>query len=503
MAGSVIGIEVGSYTMKVAEISGGPGSLHVHRLAWCRTPDDGYVDGVIIDPARLGQVLGELVASAGFSARKAAVALSGTKSCALRVHPFPKMSDKELRANLKLEADRLLPFPPNEEVQWAHQVLDAQGPGDTMDVLVAGARKDHVRSWCEALRHAKLQPASFDMEAVAQLCALVEAPREQRPERCLLIIDIGQTSTSVSIVEDGLLRFVRSVDIAGDKLTQAVHVELKCDTRDEAEQYKVGHGVVSLAVHHTEEDDSDFLADSLLANANQLGQKPEDDDLVISIGGGFETPVTAASSDDTLSFDAGGAGLFGDLGLGDPTLSDDFVAAPSVPEDEPISAFVDSAPAYAEPAPTYADPAPASFVEVDDGPQMSQFDFVPDAGGDFLDDGFAAEGSPVDDAHYAENAIGGALVEPLANLVGEIRRSLEYYRGRHPDVAVERILLVGGSSRIRNLVPFVERELDIPTTLGDPFATLGIDPSLYPEQSLADMRFCFAGAVGMAVRDLI
>jgi type IV pilus assembly protein PilM len=495
LAGSLIGIEVGSNTMKAAEATGGPGALHVHRLAWCRTPDDAYVEGVIIDPVRLGQALGDLISSNGFSSRKAAVALSGTKNCALRVHPFPRMNDKELKANLKLEADRLLPFPPNEDVQWAHQVLDTGGQAETMDVLVAGARKDHVRSWCDALRHAKLQPVSFDMEAVAQLIALVEAPREYRRERCLLLIDIGQTATNVSIVEDGLLRFVRSVDIAGDKLTQAVHLELKPDTRDEAEQYKLQYGNVSLIAHEHEMggDEGDFLADQLLSSSMAVGARPEDEDMVITIGGPAERAT--AGSDDTLVLDGGGSALFGDLGLGDPSKSDDFMAhgaddgpgaMPSF-EDEPLAA------------------GPAPMLEMEDEPaHVASFDFVPDDTPEFADDGFApAGGGIVDDEAYAANAVGGALIEPLANLVSEVRRSLEYYRSRHQDTAVERILLIGGSSRIRNIAEFFQRELDIPTEIGDPFATLGVDANLYPAATLQDMRVCFAGAMGMALRDLI
>ncbi len=486
MAGSLVGIEVGSSTIKMAEITGGPGDLRAVRLAWAATPDDAYVDGVIIDPARLGQVIGDMVVQHGFTSRKAAVALSGTKNCAVRVQAFPQMTDRELKANLKLEADRLLPFPPNEDVQQDFHVLDRGDGRDTMDVLVAGVRKDHVRAWCEALRAAKLSPAAFDMEPLAQVIALVEAPAEQRRERCLMVIDVGHSAANVSIVQDGMLRFTRSVDIAGEKLTQAVHLEVKPDTMAEAEQIKVLYANVSLDLP---EDDGDFMANQMLADTLTLGQKTEDEDIIISVGdlGGHTAPGVG---EQTMVLDAEpiATDFFGDLG--DPTAANEFALEPPTP---------------LEPAPV-ATPAPAPVLEVEEEPggvEDAGFDFIPDSTPGLADEGGFLPDGGLEDEAYTRQLIGNALVEPLANLVSEIRRSLEYYRSRHQDTAVERLVLIGGSSRIANIAAFFERELEIPVELGDPLRTVHVDEQLYPRDAQAAMAPVLAAAVGMSMRDLI
>ncbi len=484
MAGSLVGIEVGSSTIKMAEITGGPGALQAVRLAWAATPDDAYVDGVIIDPARLGQVIGDLATQHGFTCRRAAVALSGTKNCAVRVQAFPQMSDRELKANLKLEADRLLPFPPNEEVQQDFHILDRGDGRDTMDVLVAGVRKDHVRAWCEALRAAKFTPVAFDMEALAQVVALVEAPAEQRRERCLMLIDVGHSAANVSIVQDGMLRFTRSVDIAGEKLTQAVHLEVKPDTMAEAEQIKILYANVSLELP---EDDSDFMANQMLADTLTLGQKVEDEDMIISVGG-VGGPPSAAVGDQTMVLDTEpiATDFFGDLG--DPSATNEFALEP---------------PVLTAPAPAPPEPAPILEVEEEPGIGDGGFDFIPDAAPGLADEGGFLPDGGIDDEAYTRQLVGNALVEPLANLVSEIRRSLEYYRSRHQDTAVERLILIGGSSRIANIAPFFERELEIPVELGDPLRTVHVDEQLYPRDAQAAMAPVLAAAVGMSMRDLI
>lgn len=507
MAGSVVGIDVGSSTMKAVEISGGPGGLVLERVAVSRTPDDAFVSGTIIDPSRLGQALADMLEQAGFTAKHAAVALGGTENCALRVQEYPRMTEKEFRSNLKYDAERLFPFPP-ADLHYDFALIEGPPEAENMEVIIAGTRREHVRNWCEALKYAKLVPETFDLEQMAQAVILVEAAPRRR-ERCVVLVDIGQSATNITMVQDGIPRFPRSVPIAGDRLTQAVHLEVKPDTIQEAEQLKLQYGNVSLTAGHPEDE---FMDDRLLSDTVHIAVAEEhDEDLIISVDHAAPRPTDDRDSTLLLSEDRGGAAadLFGDLG--DPTAADIYEPEPSE-EPEPLipaalGAVEETPPRTPEPTPQlFVDDQPvhppgpdtqtltldsAADFSLDEGPGLADFDFAPS--------GAQAYG----DEAYTTEAVGNALVAPLAELAGEIRRSIEYYRSRHQDIAVDRILVFGGSSAIRNLPSFLERELGIPTEIANPFEHIAVDESRYPRDYMASIAHLMPAAVGMCVRELV
>ncbi len=57
------------------------------------------------------------------------------------------MPEKELKGTIKQDAERLFPF--QSDLQYGYQVI-GQGAGDTVEVVVAGARKQYVVEWCRS-----------------------------------------------------------------------------------------------------------------------------------------------------------------------------------------------------------------------------------------------------------------------------------------------------------------------------------------------------------------
>lgn len=496
MAGSLVGIDVGSSTIKLAEVTGGPGSLRLHRLAAGPTPPDAYYAGAIIDPIALGNAVGALMSQSGFSAKRAAVALGGTENCGLRVQEYPQMPERDLRATIRSDAERLFPF--QSDLQSDYAILQAPSR-DTVEVIIAGARKEYVRSWCVALRQARLSPATFDIASLAQVVSLVEAPHTQRPERCLMVVDIGQLASTISVIQDGALRFFRSTEEAsGAKLTRAVHLEVKPDTETEAEQIKVHYG--SVALDWGQEQDTAQVADWELQTM-RLGHVEEThEDIIIAVDKPGEAgDRTLLLPDEKAAPGAAADDLFGDLGA--PTDATFF----GTDEGPPLVPTTPAAPA-AQPA----TPAVPAFEVEDVAPAPAS---APAAGGDFVIEedthlaapGFAETGyaAAQSDEEYTRLLVGRAIVDPLALLAGEIRRTIEYYHSRHHDVDVERIVFVGGTALLPNLAEFMQRELGIHVEVGDPFAGIAVDTGQYPSDYVRQVAPLMPAALGMCVRELI
>jgi type IV pilus assembly protein PilM len=91
----------------------------------------------------------------------------------------------------------------------------------------------------------------------------------------------------------------------------------------------------------------------------------------------------------------------------------------------------------------------------------------------------------------------------LSELVQELRRSLDYYRGKAGDAPVHEIWLTGGSAKLPNLAPFIESELGIPTRVASPFQFARVTSKNFSPDYLDNSASLFTIAVGLGTRDVI
>jgi type IV pilus assembly protein PilM len=106
--------------------------------------------------------------------------------------------------------------------------------------------------------------------------------------------------------------------------------------------------------------------------------------------------------------------------------------------------------------------------------------------------GFAPTGDPNTDGQGGE-VIGNVL----QRMVSEIMRSFAYFRSLPGGGQVNRVVLCGGGACLRNIIPFMQRQLGLEVRIAQPLAGLAVAPggqqvSENPEQSCV--------ALGMALR---
>jgi type IV pilus assembly protein PilM len=86
------------------------------------------------------------------------------------------------------------------------------------------------------------------------------------------------------------------------------------------------------------------------------------------------------------------------------------------------------------------------------------------------------------------------------NIAVEIQRSFDFFRATTADQAIHRILLSGGSARIRGLDAFLGQRLKIDVELFDPLQNVKVNPKKFDEAFLRDFAPAAAVAVGLALR---
>ena len=106
--------------------------------------------------------------------------------------------------------------------------------------------------------------------------------------------------------------------------------------------------------------------------------------------------------------------------------------------------------------------------------------------------GFAPTGDPQRDGK------GGEIIgNVLSRLVGEIMRSFAYFRSLPGGGQVNRVVLCGGGACLRNIIPYLQKQLQLDVRIAQPLAGLAIAPDAqqvneHPEQACV--------ALGLALR---
>ncbi len=457
--GSFIGLDIGSNMIKVLEARGSNGRIEITALGMEQTPLDAYDNGVILDAHLLGQTVKALLKKSGISSNQCVSAANSSASVVVRVVDMPAMNDSELAEQIRWETERQVPFPMSDIIMDYQKVERPESvDGANVEVVLAAAQQEYIDQHVEVIFAAGLKPKYIDVSPLAIARALLDIGPEasQALGHTVVIVNVGASNTEVSIYRDRLLAFSRSVPMGGDMFTKAIADGLN----------------LSVAAAETLKKD----IGEVLFDANAVTPAGGDD-----VGGGFT--------------DFGSPGGFMDFG------AQPDAGAPSGPVSSPSGRMPFD----------FSNPTP---------PPSTPFDFAAEGGADGGHPDDAQHTDPVapaatqsaelaavpssDVSADAQRVQGFNAIAPLvAELVQEIKRSLDYYKSRVGDAPVHEVLLVGGTSKLRKLSDFVQANLGIPTRVANPLQNVQVSSKNYSHDYLEEVAAMFPVSLGLAVYDLL
>lgn len=300
-----VGVDIGHKSIKLVQCEKSPAGIKVTKVGVVPTPPDTMKDSVVIDPDVVGIALRGALREFKINASSAVVGVSGGSVIVRTVH-VPKMTELMLRKSIKYEAGRYVP----SSIEDSFIEFEILGDVDeeTMDVLIVAAPRDIVESRMKALDKAGLDTEVVDVEAFAMYRSLVESDDTSiLHQMTLALVDIGSTTTTVSVVNRGAFTMTRTIPQAGQTWTDALKNYFKLSDQD-AES---GKAQLDLAM---------LIQDNVTDNQPLRVLQPHVDDLIREIRrslnyyqsqqteGGSQNPVTH------LLVSGGGAKI---AGLGD------------------------------------------------------------------------------------------------------------------------------------------------------------------------------------------
>jgi type IV pilus assembly protein PilM len=153
----------------------------------------------------------------------------------IRMITVPSLENKELAEAIKWEAESNIPIS-IEDVYFDWQVVAREN--ESMKVLIVACPKKIIDNYNQVLSNAGFEVLVFEPESIGSgRCAINF--EEQRP---LMLVDIGQRSTSFSIYENGFPVFTSGSSFSGNMITDVISKK-KGISLERAESIKVKIGL--------------------------------------------------------------------------------------------------------------------------------------------------------------------------------------------------------------------------------------------------------------------
>ncbi len=86
----------------------------------------------------------------------------------------------------------------------------------------------------------------------------------------------------------------------------------------------------------------------------------------------------------------------------------------------------------------------------------------------------------------------------VEEIAAEIRRSFDYFKAQHREPVIHRVILTGGTAKLKNIDTLLSNELSVDVELGDP--SFGLQKAMPNEDLFMDNLHQFSVALGLAMR---
>jgi len=211
MTSKIIGVEIGSDTVKLALCMGGS----CKSIAVSRMPDNLVREGRVTAPAAMTEFLQQMLKDHGLRGGACALVLPPQIMLSHKV-VMPVMSEQELMLNLPFE---FRDFVGKEGDKYTYDYAILNVKENVMELYAAACPTDVVEEYYEILRRAGLKMKAAMPPEMAWLNIIRRA--ERVPAR-LCIVDAGHYYTRVNIFRDGRFEMGKEIGMGGAALNDII-----------------------------------------------------------------------------------------------------------------------------------------------------------------------------------------------------------------------------------------------------------------------------------------
>ncbi len=241
-----LGVDIGSSSIKLVELKRQAGKLRLLTYSFTENIETVTKKDWHKDASYTARLINKMCQKAGTSSRNAVAALP-TFSVFSSIINLPNISKKEVFSAVHWEAKKVIPLPLEEMVlDW--KIIDDKNNKTTEDgkkkqpntrVLLTGAPKTLVEKYIKIFKEAHINLLSLETETFSLIRSLLGNDKST-----VMIVEIGTSTTDVSIVTNSIPILSRSIDVGGETITEAISHNLDIG-KERAEQFKYDLGITS------------------------------------------------------------------------------------------------------------------------------------------------------------------------------------------------------------------------------------------------------------------
>lgn len=217
-----IGLDIGSGFVKVVEVDHSGDQPEVTRVAMRPLLPDAIVEGEIMDYGLVSDAVQGLFSDMGVKGAEVVTAVGGHDVIIKKI-VMDRMKESDAREVIRWEAEQHVPFD-IKSVELDFQILDPNGDGLQMEVLLVAAKRELIDNKVGLLQDAGVEPIVIDVDAFALHNAFeYNYPNEQ--DGIVALVNVGHETTNVSILEDGVPILTRDIPFGSRKIREDLQRE--------------------------------------------------------------------------------------------------------------------------------------------------------------------------------------------------------------------------------------------------------------------------------------
>lgn len=244
----VIGLDIGSHSIKVVEIDHDKRGRVLKNFGMIGLPPGAIVEGSIKEIEIVSSAIVNLFKNLKIKKKAVAASISGYSVIVKKITMDAK-DESEIESRIQEEAEQYIPFDINEvnldfdllvptiETEEEGEIRE-EGSGQ-MDLMLVAAKKDVVEDYVSLIELSGLNAGVLDVDAFALQNVFEISTQEAEPEGCYAIVNVGAEELSINAVRNGISLFTRDSSYGGSQITEAIKSEFKVSF-EEAEKIKLG-----------------------------------------------------------------------------------------------------------------------------------------------------------------------------------------------------------------------------------------------------------------------
>lgn len=287
MAQKPFGLDIGTHNMKAVWLSEEKNGFMLKSVIAMPTPPKGMISESPLDQEEMSQAIRLMVTSAKITTPYVNIAFPESVVYT-RVLEMPLLSDKELASAMLWEAEQHIPVP-LETITLDWKILqkpNTPAPGAKMQVLLVGAPSALINKYQKTLSNAGLNIVSIETEIFSVIRVLTYSQNKDASFPNSIIVNIGALSTSLAIIQNGLIVFTYPIPTGGVAIDRALAADFGFSI-SQAEEYKKKYGISEKEFGGKISKSSEPILLSITAEVKKAqafyGEKYKDDDPIRQI----------------------------------------------------------------------------------------------------------------------------------------------------------------------------------------------------------------------------